>query len=114
MPALAGNTVELLADYVSAVDRIVSDIDDAQRHVEYFMFADDRIGERVIDALIRAHKRGVVCRVPIDHLGNFSFNRPVLERLRAAGVPVQQMLPMRPFDNQWFRLSFANLAAGVV
>ena len=56
MPVMAGNTVELLSDYVGAVDRIVQDIDAARRfvHIEYFMFADDKIGSRVIDALVRA------------------------------------------------------------
>src|SRR5690349_9176073 len=33
MPALAGNTVELLTSYAGAVDRIVADIDGAQRYV---------------------------------------------------------------------------------
>ena len=110
MPALAGNSVELLSDYDGAIDRIVADIDAAQHyvHVEYFRFADDRIGARVIDALIRAHTRGVPCRVLIDHLGNFGFNRPVLKRLRESGVAVHQMLPMRPFDNQWNRLDLRN------
>src|SRR5215217_3680437 len=43
MPVMAGNSIELLPDYVGAVDRIVRDIDAAQRyvHLEYFMFADD-------------------------------------------------------------------------
>jgi cardiolipin synthase len=57
MPVIAGNTVELFPDYVGAVDRIVKDIDGAQRyiHLEYFMFYNDTIGAPVVDALIRAH-----------------------------------------------------------
>src|SRR5512138_2099680 len=41
MPVMAGNTVELLPDYVGAVNQIVRDIDTAERfvHIEYFMFA---------------------------------------------------------------------------
>src|SRR5689334_12490295 len=59
MPAIDGNTVEMLPDYVGAVDRIVQDIDAAKRfvHLEYFMFADDKIGASVIDALVRARQR---------------------------------------------------------
>ena len=110
MPAMAGNTVELLPDYVGAVDRIVQDIDTAQRfvHLEYFMFGNDKIGAPVIDALTRAAERGVVCRVLIDHLGNFGYHGPVLKRLRAAGIPVHLMLPMNPFDNQWNRIDLRN------
>ncbi len=110
MPSMAGNTVELLPDYVGAADRIVQDIDAAKRfvHVEYFMFADDKIGAPVIDALIRARGRGVVCRVLIDHLGDIGYHGPVLKRLEAAGIPVHQMLPAKPFDNQWNRIDLRN------
>jgi cardiolipin synthase len=110
MPAMAGNTVELLPDYVGAVDRIVQDIDTAQRfvHIEYFMFAADKIGAPVLDALVRARQRGVVCRVLIDHLGNIGYHGPVLKRLRAASIPVYQMLPAKPFDNQWNRMDLRN------
>ena len=110
MPAMAGNTTKLLPDYVEAVDRIVQDIDAAQRfvHIEYFMFADDKIGAPVIDALVRARQRGVVCRVLIDHLGNMGYHTRVLKRLGAAGIPVHQMLPAKPFDNQWNRLDLRN------
>ena len=110
MPVMAGNTVALLPDYVGAVDRIVQDIDLAQRfvHLEYFMLADDKIGAPVIDALVRARKRGVVCRVLIDHLGNLGYHGPVLKRLGAAGIPVYQMLQAKPFDNQWNRIDLRN------
>ena len=110
MPSMAGNTVELLPDYAGVVDRIVQDIDAARRfvHVEYFMFADDKIGAPVIDALVRARGRGVVCRVLIDHLGNMGYHGPVLKKLGAAGIPVHQMLPVKPFDNQWNRMDLRN------
>lgn len=110
MPVMAGNTVELLPDYIGAVHQIVRHIDAARRfvHLEYFMFADDKIGAPVIDALVRAQKRGVVCRVLIDHLSNLLLQGPVLKRLRAAGIPVHQTLPAKPFDNQWNRIDLRN------
>jgi len=110
MPSMSENTVELFPDYIDAVHRIIQDIDAAQRfvHVEYFMFADDKIGAPVIDALVRARQRGVVCRVLIDYLGNLAYHEPVLKRLHAVGIPVHQMLPIRPFDNQWNRSDLRN------
>jgi cardiolipin synthase len=110
MPAMAGNTVELLPDYVGAIDRIVRDLDAAKHfvHLEYFMFADDTIGSRVIDALVRARERGVVCRVLIDHLSNLLLRGPVLKKLGAAGIPVHEMLPAKLFDNQWNRIDLRN------
>ncbi len=110
MPVMAGNTVELLPDYVGAVDQIVRDIDAAKRfvHIEYFMFAADTIGLPVIDALVRARSRGVVCRVLFDHLSNLLLQGPVLKRLRAAGIPVHQTLPAYPLSNLWNRLDLRN------
>jgi cardiolipin synthase len=110
MPVMAGNTVELLPDYVGAVDQIVQDIDAARRfvHLEYYMFADDTIGSPVIDALVRARERGVVCRVLIDHLSNLLLRGPVLKKLGAAGIPVHQTLPANPFSNQWNRIDLRN------
>jgi len=110
LPAFGGNQVELLPDYAGAVDGIVAAIDRAQRyvHVEYFMFADDSTGGPVVDALIRAQQRGVVCRVLIDSIGNISFNRKVLERLRAGGVATHLMLPVNIFGNKGSRLDLRN------
>src|SRR6266511_3612385 len=110
MPAFTGNTVELLPDYDGAVERIVQAIDRAQKyiHVDYYMFADDSTGSKVIDALIRAQQRGVVCRVLIDHFSNLFFSRSVLKRLRASGIAVQQTLPVRIFDTEWSRLDLRN------
>jgi len=110
MPVMAGNTVELLPDYVGAADQIARDIDAAKRfvHLEYFMFAADTIGSRVIDALVRARERGVVCRVLIDHLSNLLLQGPVLKKLGVAGIPVHRMLPLNPFNNQWNRIDLRN------
>jgi cardiolipin synthase len=100
----------LLTDYAGAVERIVQDIEGAERyvHLEYFMFAHDSIGGLVLDALVRARQRGVECRVLIDHLGNLLLSGPVLKRLRAAGITVHEMLPVNPFDNQWNRFDLRN------
>src|SRR5215208_2251580 len=110
MPVMAGNTVELLTDYAGAAERIAQDIDGAKRyvHLEYFMFYNDKIGGPVLDALVRARERGVICRVLIDHLGNIGYHQPVLKRLRAAGIPVYQMLPAKPLYHQWNRIDLRN------
>src|SRR6266545_4940553 len=110
MPAFGGNTVELLPDYDGAVDRIVEEIDRAQKyvHVQYFMFADDSTGSRLIDALIRAQGRGVTCRVLWDHLSNIGFRKAAIERLTAAGVEVHEILPVKIFDNEWSRADLRN------
>ena len=110
MPAFGGNSVELLADYMGAVERIVAEIDGAQSyvHLEYFMFADDSTGSQMIDAVIRAQERGVKCRVLWDHLSNTNFRKPAIERLTAAKVEVHEVLPVKIFDQEWSRLDLRN------
>jgi cardiolipin synthase len=46
--------------------------------------------------------------VLIDHLSNLLLQGPVLKKLGAAGIPVHQMLPAKPFDNQWNRIDLRN------
>ncbi|HET9223215.1 MAG TPA: cardiolipin synthase [Roseiflexaceae bacterium] len=110
MNAFGGNSVELLPDYQGAVDRIIQDIDNAQKyvHVEYFMFADDTTGGPMIDALIRAQERGVKCRVLIDDLGDTQFKKPVVTRLRAGNVETHLMLPVIIVGKDWTRLDLRN------
>jgi cardiolipin synthase len=110
MPAIGGNSVELLPDYQGAIDRIIEEIDRAQKyvHVEYFMFADDSTGGPVIDALIRAQERGVKCRVLIDDLGDFQFKKPVVTRLRAGNVETHLMLPVIIVGKGWTRPDLRN------
>src|SRR5208282_3933698 len=87
---------ELLADYDAAIDRLVADIDGAGHHVHllYYIFADDETGRRVADALIRAVRRGVRCRVLMDGLASRRSARTLAPRMRAEGIEVHVLLPV--------------------
>src|SRR4051812_1997918 len=71
-PATAGNQIDLLDDYDATIDRLVADIEAATERVFIlvYIFADDEVGCRVIDALGRAVERGVDCRVLLDPIGS--------------------------------------------
>src|SRR5689334_18134682 len=94
---LGGNGLELIDDYGAAIDRLVADIDAATHHVHllYYIYADDRTGNRVADALLRAVGRGVSCRLMMDGMGSKRALRTLAPRLRAAGVEVVAVLPTR-------------------
>jgi cardiolipin synthase len=97
LPATTGNGVEFLGDYDGAVDRLVADIDGARRTVRIlvYIFADDDVGLRVIDALGRAASRGVACHVLIDAFGSHRWGRRVVARLKDKGVEARRALPFR-------------------
>lgn len=96
-PAVEGNKVELLIAYDKCIDRLVSDIDEAQRTVRIliYIFASDATGKRVIAALGRAAARGVACHVLIDPVGSMRWLRQTERLLRSAGVSVREVLPFR-------------------
>ena len=96
LPPLSGNAMELLSDYDDMVDQLVADIDAAVDHVhlEFYIFADDEVGGKVMEALERAVGRGIKCRLLIDALGSISSSRKVQKRMRRAGVDVHRILPL--------------------
>jgi cardiolipin synthase A/B len=94
-PLLAGNSIEALIDGVEAYPAMLDAIDEARTSVALasYIFHADGIGERFVDALARAHGRGVAVRVLIDDVScRFSLHSPA-KRLRAAGVPVGDFNP---------------------
>jgi len=97
MNILGGNTAELLHDYDESVDALVRDIDAATNnvHLLFYIFADDATGMKVIDALGRARKRGVTCRVLVDDLGSRKWMGGVKRAMAAADVEMYAVLPVK-------------------
>lgn len=93
-PTVAGNDLEVISRYDEVIDRMIADIGAAQHtvHLLFYIFADDETGLRVIDALQRAAKRRVKCRVLIDAIGSRRWARRVATLLIPAGVEVRLAL----------------------
>ena len=110
-PIIAGNDVELLPDADELTTRLAADIDQAKSHVHllYYIYRPDEMGRRISDALIRAAKRGVACRLLADAAGSRSFFRCRMHReLCDQGVQVVDMLPAAPWRRKLARLDLRN------
>lgn len=109
-PILGGNSVELLADYNGTLARLAADIDQAQDHVHllFYIFADDPATAPVIDALGRAAKRGVRCRVLADAIGSLKGLRTLRPKFASLGVEVHAMLPLKLLPWNKSRLDLRN------
>jgi cardiolipin synthase len=109
-PILGGNAVELLADYDGSIARLVTDIDNAKRHVHllFYIFADDKATAPVVEALGRAAKRGVACRVLADAIGSNAGLRTLRPKLSALGITVHEMLPVSLLPWRMARLDLRN------
>jgi cardiolipin synthase A/B len=96
-PATDGNQVDLIDDYDEVIARLIEDIDSAKRSVFLlvYIFADDKVGLSVIEALGRAVSRGVDCRVLIDPVGSLHWVRGTVKRLCDLGVRTRRTLPLR-------------------
>ena len=107
---LGGNRVELLPDYQPAIDRLVQDIDAAQKHVHllFYIFAADDTGQKVSAAVERAARRGVACRVLMDAIGSRGGLRHLGPGLRQAGVEVLSLLKVDYFRRNAARLDLRN------
>lgn len=109
-PLIGGNSFELLPDYSQAIDRIITDIDSAQRyaHLLFYIFENDEVGRQVADALLRAARRGVVVRVLMDAVGSRAGLKGLGPELRAAGVEVIAAQPLSLWGPNAARFDLRN------
>lgn len=96
IPAVRGNLVQLIDGWQEAFDRMIGDINAAERtcHLEFYIWYNGGRAEEVAEALIAAAGRGVACRVLVDAMGSRAFLKSeTSRRLRDAGVQVHAALP---------------------
>ena len=96
-PTVCGSSFQMLSDTQEILKKIAQDIDSAQTSVlmEFYIWNAGGLADEVLEALIRAAKRGVSCRLLIDALGArpwWKSGQP--EQLRKAGIEVQPALPV--------------------
>jgi cardiolipin synthase len=96
-----GNRIALLVNGDAYFPELLAAIEGARRsvHLETYIFADDKIGERVVAALAAAASRGVEVRVLIDGYGGGEHARRLQRELPVHGVAVRIFRPER-----WWRL----------
>ncbi len=109
-PILGGNQATFLVRTDEVIDRLIADIDSATNHVHllFYIFWDDETGRRVIDALGRAVKRGVRCRVLVDDVGSRRPMRSLALQMRARNIQLYSMLPVGIFRRHMARIDMRN------
>lgn len=90
-PASAGNRAQVAPEGDGAIDRVVADIDAATRtvHLSFYIWLGDGNGTKVVEAVCRAARRGVTCRVVADAIGSRAMVRSSQWRqMREAGATI--------------------------
>ncbi len=106
-PPLPGNALELLDSTETIFQRIAADVDAARSTcwLEFYIWFPGGWADLLGEAVERAAKRGVACRLLVDAIGSKSFLASSwLARLRAAGVHVEAALPAQPWRFLFERL----------
>ncbi len=104
-----GNRLRLFASARPYFEVLLEAIEHARHsvHLETYIFADDRTGNRVIDALIAVAARGVQVHVLIDGYGGGEFGQRLVGRLGPLGIAVRIYRPAywwRPRRHMFRRL----------
>lgn len=97
IPALPGNNLTLHGNAHDVFRALIDDIDAATRtcHLEFYIWSAGGTADEVVEALLRASSRGVICRVLLDAVGSYSFLRgDDVRRLREGGVLVVAAMPV--------------------
>lgn len=105
-PLTGGNDVEPLSP-PEAMDAMVAAVNDATQMICLctYIFGNDAAGRPMVDALIRAHRRGVEVRVLIDGFGSWYSLPSVVHRLKRAGVHTERFL----YSLAPWRMPYLNL-----
>jgi len=92
--AYENNEIEIYTDGVSLFNDIFQTIETAKHHIhlEYYIFLDDEIGRKMIDALIRKVGEGVSVRVIIDDVGSWVMRRNSIREMQSKGIEVMNFL----------------------
>lgn len=97
-PLITGNKVTPLIDGPATFAAIDRELAQAKHsiHLETYIYADDELGNKFTDKLIRKRREGVEVRVIYDAVGSFSTPAEFFDRMRAAGIEVAEFRPLNP------------------
>lgn len=108
-PLLGGNSIQFFTNGEEHFDKFIADIENAKEHIhiEYYIISDDKLGNRIKDALIKKSLQGVEVRIIYDSFGSRKTNKSFFEDLRKAGIETEPFLRL-VFPIFTARLNYRN------
>jgi cardiolipin synthase len=104
-----GNKLKILVNADQTFKAIFSAIKNARHHIhlEYYIFADDKIGNHVKDLLIEKSLEGVEVRIIIDDVGSWGLSDKFISEMKSSGIRIQSFMEVR-FPRLTSRVNFRN------
>ncbi|WP_456384469.1 cardiolipin synthase [Desulfolithobacter sp.] len=111
IPALPSNDLALLASSEDFFHSLLKDINQARSScfLEFYIWHRGGLADEVINALIRAARRGVTCRILLDSIGSKPFLKSTMVRkMRHHGIQVVEALPAGILRALFVRIDLRN------
>ena len=104
-----GNVLEILNNGEKTFETIFEAIKNAKHHVhlEYYIFSNDKIGNRLKDLLIEKCKQGIEVRIIVDDVGSWGLRKRFYSSLRKNGIEIYSFMSVR-FPRLTSRVNFRN------
>lgn len=106
----SNNQIEVFTDGNDMFSRLLQDIRAAKKHIHllYYIFKDDRIGSKIVEALRERARCGVEVRLLYDGVGSFLTFGPGFRELRQDGAEVNVFSPMFGTFTSSLNLNYRN------
>ncbi|WP_240377396.1 cardiolipin synthase [Bacillus piscicola] len=103
------NHTDIFTDGIDKFEQLLKDIEAATDHIhfQYYIFRHDHLGSRILHALTKKAREGVIVRLMYDDMGSRTLKKKVFHQLKEAGGEVEVFFPKRlPLIN--LRLNYRN------
>lgn len=104
-----GNQLQILNNGDETFEAIFTAIQNAKHHIhlEYYIFSDDKIGNKLKNLLIEKSKTGVEIRIIIDDVGSWSLSENFISDLKKNGIEIYSFMEVR-FPRLTSKMNFRN------
>lgn len=92
-----GNKVKVLNNGKATFDSIIEALESAQRfiHLEYYIFVNDQVGQRILEVLKRKAAQGVEVRLIVDDVGSWELKQDFFDDLATHHIEAYSFLQVR-------------------
>ena len=89
---LGGNSVKAFHNGTDKFEALFRDFENAKEsiHIDYFIWRNDKLTQKVKEVLIKKAKEGVEIRIIIDSLGCLGLGKEYKKELRDAGIKIEE------------------------
>ncbi len=104
-----GNKVDVLNDGKKTFEAIIEAMANARHsiHLQYYIFDEDEIGNKVLDILKKKAQEGVEVRMIVDDVGSWALKKSFFRKMKSMGIEAYSFLTVR-FPSLTSKVNYRN------